>query len=144
MLLRGLTSELSNHIPVVLHRFLKDLLGRVHFPAPLGAHRVGVVSAQRKWERTAPVSMTPSQYYKPPWSASSFSRRPPAPTLLGKLAAHDPFNNSHIRCKGQKYSRSPAANSNRRWENAGCHHIVFPHLTRIGKSCVYEERKCTL
>lgn len=45
MLQRGPTSELTNHTPVVLNRLLKDLLGGVHFPAPLGAHRVGVMSA---------------------------------------------------------------------------------------------------
>lgn len=44
----AITSELPNHVPVVLHGLLNDLLGRVHFPAPLCAHRVGVVSVQRE------------------------------------------------------------------------------------------------
>lgn len=41
------TSELSNHVLVLLQGLLQDFLSRVHLPAPLGAHRVGVVSWSR-------------------------------------------------------------------------------------------------
>lgn len=43
-----ITSELSDHALVILHCLQQDLLGRVHLPAPLGAHGVGVVSAGRR------------------------------------------------------------------------------------------------
>lgn len=42
------TSELSNHVLVLLQGVLQDFLSRVHLPAPLGAHGVGVVSWRRK------------------------------------------------------------------------------------------------
>lgn len=38
------TSELSNHVLVLLQGILQDFLSRVHLPAPLGAHGVGVMS----------------------------------------------------------------------------------------------------
>lgn len=41
---RAQTSELSNHVLVLLQGIQQDFLSRVHLPAPLGAHGVGVMS----------------------------------------------------------------------------------------------------
>lgn len=44
LLIQELTSELANHVLVLLECVLQDFLRRVHLPAPLSAHRVGVMS----------------------------------------------------------------------------------------------------
>ena len=46
------TSELSDEALVLLHGLLQDLLCRVHLPAPLCAHRVGVMSVSGADNRT--------------------------------------------------------------------------------------------
>lgn len=43
LFLEELTSELANHVLVLLQRVLQDFLCRVHLPAPLSTHRVGVM-----------------------------------------------------------------------------------------------------
>lgn len=42
------TSELADHVAVVLQCFLEDLLSRVHLPTPLGAYGVRVVPVIRQ------------------------------------------------------------------------------------------------
>lgn len=44
------TSELADHVAMVLQCFLKNLLSGVHLPTPLGAYRVCVVSAVKTQE----------------------------------------------------------------------------------------------
>lgn len=49
-LFRELTSELANHVLVLLQRVLQDFLCRVHLPAPLSTHRVGVMPVRGRYQ----------------------------------------------------------------------------------------------
>lgn len=50
LLLLELTSELANHALVLLECVLQDFLCRVHLPAPLGTHWIGVMSVRGRYQ----------------------------------------------------------------------------------------------
>lgn len=50
MFVEELTSELANHVLVLLQCVLQDFLCRVHLPAPLSTHRVGVMPVRGRYQ----------------------------------------------------------------------------------------------
>lgn len=59
LFLSELTSELADHVVVLLKGVLQDFLSGVHLPAPLSAHRVGVMSVRGRYQiiRFSPLQL---------------------------------------------------------------------------------------